>query len=137
MMRVCGWPEVGFEGKWDRGKVVWGHLKVDGVLEYTGGFRGGQVEGFGDLRYRNGTTYRGMFKDGEMHGRGAVRIPGGGGGGKGNEPRYLGGDFRYGRLVMGKVVKGDGKVFRVNTLGDSGEDRWRRKNRKNQQPDPA
>jgi hypothetical protein len=110
---------------------------VEGVLEYTGGFRGGQVEGFGDLRYGNGTTYRGMFRGGQMHGRGAVRIPGGGGGGEGHEPRYIGGDFRYGRLVMGKVVKWDGKVLRVNTLGDSGEDGWPGKYRKNQQPDPA
>jgi hypothetical protein len=77
-----------------------------GGFWYSGGFDEGLFSGYGEIRFQNGDSYRGNFRDGRFDGAGVYRRVGD----SEEETFRFAGTFEAGRAVSGTFYFSDGET---------------------------
>lgn len=66
-----------YEGQWQNGDIIGEGVMKQGTYVFSGGFRGGLLNGGCEIKDNGVLRYKGMCKDGKLHGQGTLYTRGG------------------------------------------------------------
>ena len=101
----CAFTGNWLSGKWD-GHVEWIDNTAGGAYTFSGKYKNGKRDGYGEVHYANGFAYEGYWKDDKKNGRGKERY---------SDNSVYDGEWKNGaKNGYGNYILADGSIIKEN-----------------------